>query len=90
MKIFGIKSIIVNHTVIHTYNVMINKTEDNARLAKTSGLDFNTAYTRKGERIQLTFTSTSGKEFDDKVYMLGHLLRAVALNNLNKKYNWVK
>jgi hypothetical protein len=69
---------------------MINKTEDNARLAKTSGLDFNTAYTRKGERIQLTFTSTSGKEFDDKVYMLGHLLRAVALNNLNKKYNWVK
>jgi hypothetical protein len=90
MKIFGIKSIIVNHTVIHTYNVMINKTEENARLAKTSGLDFNTAYTIKGERIQLTFTSISVKEFDDKVHMLGHLLRAVALNNLNKKYNWVK
>ena len=90
MKIFGIKSIIVNHTVIHTYNVMINKTEENVRLAKTSGLDFSNAYTRKGEKIQLTFTSTSVKEFDDKVHMLGHLLRAVALNNLNKKYNWVK
>lgn len=69
---------------------MINKTEDNVRLAKTSGLDFNNAYTRQGERIQLTFTSTSVKEFDDKVHMLGHLLRAVALNNLNKKYSWVK
>ena len=69
---------------------MINKTEENARLAKVSGLDFNTACTRKGEKIQLTFTSTSVKEFDDKVHMLGHLLRAVALNNLNKKYNWVK
>jgi hypothetical protein len=90
VKIFGIKSIIVNSTIIHTYNVMINKTEENERLAKVSGLDFNNAYTRKGEKIQLTFTSTSVREFDDKVHMLGHLLRAVALNNLNKKYNWVK
>jgi hypothetical protein len=70
---------------------MINKTEENARLAKTSGLDFNTAYTRKGEKIQLTFTSMNASDFEDKVYMLGHLLKAVALNNLTNKYNrWVK
>lgn len=90
MKLFGIKSIIINGTVIHTYNVMINKTEENLKLVLTSKLEFNNAYTRKGERIQLTFTSTSIREFDDKVHMLGHLLRAVALNNLNKKYSWVK
>jgi hypothetical protein len=91
MKVFGIKQIKVNNTIIHTYNVMIKSTEQNMKLVKTSGLDFNNAYTRQGDKIQLTFTSMNASDFEDKVYMLGHLLKAVALNNLTNKYNrWVK
>ena len=91
MKLFGIKTIIINGTIIHTYNVRIKNTEQNVKLVITSGLDYSNVDTRQGERIQLTFTSISVREFDDKVNMLGHLCRAVALNNLNSKYNrWVK
>ena len=91
MKVFGIKAIRVNNTTIYTYNVRIVNNEQNMKLVKTSGLDCNKVATRYGERIQLTFTSTNASDFDDKVYMLGHLLKAVALNNLTNKYNrWVK
>ena len=70
---------------------MVKSTEANAKLVKASGLDFNGYAGRNGDRIQITYTSLSYKDFDDKVNMLGHLLRAVALNNLNTKYNrWVK
>ncbi len=91
MKIFGIKSIVVNGTVINTFNVMIKSTEANSKLVKASGLDFNGYAGRNGDRIQITYTSLNHKDFDDKVNILGHLLRSVALNNLNTKYNrWVK
>ncbi len=91
MKVFGIKTIIVNGTVIFTYNVRIVNSEQNQKLVKTSGLGYNNVITRYGERIQLTYTSTNPSDFEDKVFMLGHLLKAVALNNLTNKYNrWVK
>ena len=90
-KIFGIKSININGTIINTFNVMIKSTEANAKLVKASGLDFNGYAGRNGDRIQITYTSLSHKDFNDKVNILGHLLRSVALNNLNTKYNrWVK
>jgi hypothetical protein len=90
MKLFGIKAIIINGTTVHTYNVRITNNEQNQMLVKTSELPCENITTRHGERIQLTFTTTSIREFNDKVNILGHLLRAVALNNLNKKYSWVK
>ena len=91
MKLFGLKEVKINGYPVYTYNILIKNTEQNLILAKTSGLDFNNFAGRNGDKIQLIFTTMSFKEFNDKSNMLGHLCRAVALNNLNSKYNrWVK
>ena len=91
MKLFGIKKIIINGTIVYTYDVRIANNKQNQKLVKTSELPYDNITTRHGERIQLTCTTTSIREFNDRVNMLGHLCRAVALNNLNTKYNrWVK
>jgi hypothetical protein len=91
MKLFGLKEVKINGYPVYTYNLLIKSTSHNLILAKASGLDFVDNVGRNSDKIQFTFTTMNSKEFNDKTNMLGHLCRAVALNNLNSKYNrWVK
>ncbi len=88
MKIFGIKYIVINNTVIHTYNVMVSNNNDNLNIIKKSGLNYSTNAGRNSNRIQLTHTCTNLKDFDKKVSILGKTLKEIAKINLDKKYNW--
>jgi len=89
MKIFGIKAIVINDCVIHTYNIMVKKSHDNITIINQHGLKATTAGINN-DRLKLTFTSLDVKEFNAEVNKLGKILKEIAQSNLDIKYNWVR
>jgi hypothetical protein len=89
MKIFGIKAIVINDTIVHTYNIMVKKSHDNMTIINQHGLKAITAG-NNGDRLKLTFTSLDVKEFNAEVNKLGKILKEIAQSNLDIKYNWVR
>jgi hypothetical protein len=88
MKIFGIKSININDTIVHTYSVMVKKSHINMTIINQHGLKAVTAG-NNGDRLKLTFTSLDVKEFGVEAAKLGKVLKEIAQNNLDAKYHWV-
>jgi hypothetical protein len=89
MKVFGIRSIRINDTVIHTYNVMVKKSHANMTIIIDHGLKAVEAG-RSNNRLKLTFTSLDIEEFSVETNKLGKVLKEIAQVNLDNKYHWVK
>ena len=89
MKIFGIKSIVINDCVLHTYNVMVKNSYTNAAIINQNGLKAIKAG-RNDDRLKLTFTTLDVKEFGVEATKLGKVLKEIAQANLDNKYHWVK
>jgi hypothetical protein len=89
MKLFGIKSIVINGSVLHTYNIMVKNSSINLDIINQNGLKSSIAG-RHENRLKLTFTTLDFEKFDVETRKLGKVLKQIAQANLDAKYHWVK
>ena len=71
-SIFGIKNIIINNTVVSTYQVMVKDNPINENILLANNVLFTKTNTGK---LQCCHTSTNYIEFDSKVQRLGKALK---------------
>jgi hypothetical protein len=102
MKLFGIAELQINGCLIHTCNVAVKDSVENRHIVKTfGGNDFRHYFADKPVRkkgvivshtpvIKFEMTTMETSTFMDYTNRLGKILKAVAQNNLNEKYQWVQ
>jgi hypothetical protein len=85
-SIYGIKTIIINETVLHTFKIRVVNNYHNFELLCNSSLNIKTS----PKMIYITETTVDRDYFNVKTSELGICLKQIAQNNLNEKYGWVK
>ena len=93
LKVFGIKSIPVNGTVVNTFNVSIKPNVRFKELAVKNGItviEKTRQFKNKGivRLDEYTFTSLDNKLFNDKVDILGNILYNNAKQRFDEKHCW--
>lgn len=89
-QIFGIKTIYVNGFTVHTLCVRVKNNIFNSELIQkeSRGLAVNFLTTKRGEEIELKYTSMDLTVFNLAAKTLGNILKQIAQENHNQKYQW--
>ncbi len=85
-RIFGIRTIQVNGFNIYTFCLSFKYSSHNEALLKDNNLPYQ--LTRKN-KLLVSFTTSDVSLFNREVDKLGKCCKAIALNNVETKYNWV-
>ena len=85
-QVFGIKSVYLNGFVIHTVKVRVKHNPFNLdfiqKHAKGLSVQFATNY------IELSYTTMDKQLFEVVVKTTGFILKSIAQQNHNQKYQW--
>jgi hypothetical protein len=99
-RVFGIKSIDINGTAVHTCNVRVANTFENNHICSKFATSLNhriistmagkrTGYRREVSMIEFKLTTTDYEKFQSYTQRLGEVLRMFAQQRLNEKYAWI-
>lgn len=86
LDLYGIKTILLNDTVVHTFKIRVKNTAFNCNALRESGFQFEI---QLNSYLVVSDTSLDENYFNNQVSKLGKVLKAISLNNLEEKYYWV-
>lgn len=86
-QIYGIKSIYVNNHLVHTFKMRFNNNETNRFILESRKIKF---YVTNSNKIIYEYSTMNTIDFEIKVKQLGIILKLIAQNNLNQKYQWTQ
>jgi hypothetical protein len=89
-QLFGIKTIYINGFTVHTLCVRVKDNYFNSQLIQKEckGLSVCNVSTKKNSLIEMRFTTMDLRLFNLACKTLGNILKQIAKENLNNKYNW--
>lgn len=100
MNLYGITSININDTEVHTCNVRVLNTIENAHICSMYGSTLfpkviksmvGKGYNRREQGlIEFKFTTTNGEAFRNYTQRLGNVLKLIAQQKLKAKYAWTE
>lgn len=86
LDLYGIKTLTLNDTVIHTFKIRVKNTPFNCNALTQSGFKF---VIQLNGYLVISDTSLDQTYFNNQVSKLGKVLKSISLNNVEEKYYWV-
>lgn len=86
--IYGLRTIKINGFTVFTIKLYVNNNAFNYSLLRKEELPFH--ITRLGNKLGIEYVSLSQSDFDAMCKKVGKALKAIAQNNLDEKYSWVR
>jgi hypothetical protein len=85
--IYGISTTTLNGSPIYSFKVRVTNTEFNLETIASTGLPWSTTQSKKGQfLISIDYVTMDYSLFKVKTAKLIECLKAIALNNVNRKY----
>lgn len=86
-SIYGISTTVINGSPIYSFRVRVTNTEFNLQTVAATGLNWTTVSSKKGQfLINIDYVTMKYSLFKIMTAKLIKCLKAIALNNVDKKY----
>lgn len=86
--IYGIRTSKINGFAVYTIKLYVSNNSFNFKLLKDTNLPFH--ITQSSNKLGIDYVTLDPSDFDAMTTRVGKALKAIAQNNLDNKYFWVR